>query len=55
MKRTLVERVAGEMFSHVGTKPLRDESAWLRHLWAREARRIIAMVRRHDKRKAGKQ
>ena len=54
MKRTLVERVAGEMFSHVGTKPLKEESAWLRHIWSREASRIIAMVRRHDSKKGVK-
>ena len=42
MKRTLVERVANHMWRTAGG------CTWMQ--WTSEARRIIAMVRRHDKR-----
>ena len=49
MKRTIIERVAIYLAARygwgTGNKPV--------PFWNREARRIIAMVRRHD-RKAGK-
>jgi len=56
MKRTLVERVAEVLFTRYNNMniPWRITSELLRDTWRGEARRIIAMVRRHDDRKAGK-
>jgi len=53
MKRTLVERVAVRMFVNSVGAQGKACITYLRPPWEREARRIIAMVRRHD-RKAGK-
>ena len=50
MKRTIIERVAIYLAARygwgTGNKPT--------PFWNREARRIIAMVHRHDARKAGR-
>ena len=54
MKRTLVERVAIEMYNNAINNPWGNTSEWVRESWKREARRIIAMVRRHDSRKGAK-
>jgi hypothetical protein len=53
MKRTLVERVAGELcrwYMNMACEVAHDPAdEW----WAKEARRIIAMVRRNDRRRRG--
>lgn len=51
MKRTLVERVAIEMFNNAMVLPWDNASGWVKESWKSEARRIIAMVRKHDRRK----
>lgn len=50
VKRTLVERVAQYLFNEaVMVCKLTEQSHAVERAWKREARRIIAMVRRHDK------
>ena len=49
MKRTLVERVAAYLFDNAAwTSEWGKQPYCVKHAWFREARRIIAMVRRHD-------
>ena len=53
MKRTLVERVAEWLFCTA-----KDGDLWEQHIniivaWEREARTLIAMVRRHDRKEKG--
>ena len=54
MKRTLVERVAMKLWWDATGKPWKIAMGWARKSWKREARHIIAMVRRHDARKGAK-
>lgn len=54
MKHTLVERVAKRLYGNIVRKPWKESTGYTREVMRYEARRIIAMVRRHDSRKGAK-
>ena len=55
MKRTIVERVAAWLYGDIRFGgELTEQSDGVQKAWELSARRIIAMVRRHDARKGAK-